>query len=85
MTLVHILVAEAKQKLENANAALDDLLSKVAHNMSMSFCKTKRKTQMSDMLSTNNIDDEDQETFYYIMQRCFFEPAGFPDVREGVG
>jgi len=49
--------------------------------MSMSFCKTKRKTQMSDMLSTNNIDDEDQETFYYIMQRCFFEPAGFPDVR----
>ena len=35
---------------------------------------------MSDMLVANGIKESVQEQFFYLLQRCFFVPAGIQEV-----
>lgn len=78
-------LAESKRKFDEACEEQGSLLRQVVRggpssNYGKSFRKTKLNSQMSDMLVANGIKESVQEQFFYLLQRCFFVPAGIQEV-----
>lgn len=78
-------IVKLKRGFDEACEEQGSLLRKVgrgggATNIAKSFRKNKLNSQMSDMLVANGIKESVQEQFFYLLQRCFFVPAGITEV-----
>ena len=71
-------LTQAQHKLDAANKLLSTFLRRIGKGRLIS--KEIENVQLLAMLYANGVSQAELRTFYGILQKCYFEPAGLDEV-----